>query len=40
MDERRVSTRVRRVLEAQLVDPAGLKATGRVIDLSFGGCES
>ena len=38
MDERRVSTRVRRFLEAQLIDPAGHKATARVIDLSFGGC--
>lgn len=38
MDERRESTRVRRFLEAQLIDPVGLKATARVIDLSFGGC--
>ena len=38
MDERRVSTRVRRFLEAQLIDPAGLKATACVTDLSFGGC--
>ena len=38
MDERRVSTRVRRFLEAQLIDPAGLKATARITDLSFGGC--
>ena len=38
MDERRVSTRVRRFLEAQLVDPAGLKATARITDISFGGC--
>ena len=38
MDERRLSTRVRRFLEAQLIDPAGHEATGRVTDLSFGGC--
>ena len=38
MDERRVSTRVRRFLEAQLIDPAGLKATARVTDISSGGC--
>ena len=38
MDERRVSTRVRRFLEAQLIDPAGLTATARITDLSFGGC--
>ncbi len=38
MDERRVSARVRHFLEAQLIDPAGLKATARITDISFGGC--
>ena len=38
MDERRVSTHVQRVLEAQLVNPTGLKTTARITDLSFGGC--
>jgi PilZ domain len=38
MVDRRVSTRVRRVLEAHMIDPAGLRATAHVIDLSLGGC--
>jgi len=38
VDERRVSPRVRRFLEAQLIDPAGLQATARVTDISCGGC--